>query len=129
VPARGEWQPVPGIGWQHGPIPPAPPRLVKAAQEAWRVWFGAWYASHWSPDNLPDLRTCIRLLDQVERGQFQRANELRMWEDNLGISLKGQQALRWAPPKADEKPVTSPTVTPTGRYDHLRALPSAEEAS
>jgi hypothetical protein len=42
------------------------------------------------------------LYDQVERGEFQRANELRLQMDTYGITPKGQQDRRWKPPKVDE---------------------------
>lgn len=123
VPIRGEWQPTPGIGWQHGSTIPRPPDgLLAASRTAWATWFGSWFGSHWTPDNLPDLRTCIRLYDQVERGEFQRAAELRMWEDNLGITPKGQQDRRWAPPKPEEEATSTVEPIGGGRYGHLQAV-------
>jgi hypothetical protein len=121
VPIRGEWQPTPGIGWQHGPVPTPPDGLLAATRTAWATWLGSWFASHWTPDNLPDLRTCIRLYDQVERGEFTRATELRMWEDNLGITPKGQQDRRWSPPKVEDV-VTPETPAADDPYRGLRAV-------
>lgn len=128
VPVRGEWTSTPGIGWQHGDLPPVPPRLVAASRVAWDVWMRAWFASHWTPDDLPGLRQVIRLYDQVERGEFQRANELRMQMDTYGITPKGQQDRHWAPPKADE-PTDKPAPVSSGIYAHLRSLPPVEGAS
>jgi hypothetical protein len=119
TPARGEWQPAPSSGWQHGDTPPAPSGLLKASKEAWDTWMRAWFAAHWTPDDLPGLRQIIRLYDQVERGEFQRSTELRLSMDTYGITPKGQQDRRWAPPKADEKP--KPTAS-TGHYSHLRVV-------
>jgi len=106
VPERGEWQPTEGVGWQHGDIPAAPEGLMPASDEAWRIWMGAWFAAHWTPDDLPGLRTLVRLYDQVERGEFQRANEVRLQMDTYGITPKGQQDRRWAPP-VEGKPAAS----------------------
>jgi hypothetical protein len=65
---------------------------------------GAWFAAHWTLDDLPGLRTLIRLYDQVERGEWPRATELRLSMDTYGITPKGQQDRRWARPVDDGKP-------------------------
>jgi hypothetical protein len=120
APERGEWSPAPGVGWQHGELPKPPTGLVKASREAWTVWFRSWFAAHWTPDDLPGLRQVIRLYDQVERGEFQRASELRLQMDTYGITPKGQQDRRWKPP-AEEK-TTPKATTDSARYGHLRAV-------
>lgn len=79
---------------------------MPASVEAWETWMGAWFAAHWTPEDLPGLRQVIRLYDQVERGEFQRANELRLQMDTYGITPKGQQDRRWEPP-SQEKPAAS----------------------
>ena len=119
VPIRGEWQPTSAIGWQHGPIPKPPDGLLAATKVAWTTWFQSWFAAHWTPDNLPDLRTCIRLYDQVERSEFVRVGELRMWEDNLGITPKGQQDRRW---KRPEGVVADTEAEMDDPYRHLRVV-------
>jgi hypothetical protein len=126
-PARGEWHALPGIGWQHGEIPRPPARLRKASREAWDVWLRAWYAAHWRPEDLPALRQVIRLYDQLERGDFRKASELRQLEDTWGISPKGQQERRWAPPwnqpgvPAEPEPEAPKKAAPS-RYGHLRSV-------
>lgn len=62
----------------------------------------AWFASHWTPDDLPGLEVLIVLYDQVRRGEYQRVNELRLQMDTYGITPKGQQDRRWAHPTSDE---------------------------
>lgn len=124
-PIRGEWQAAPGVGWQHGDIPPAPTGLLKASREAWAVWMRSWFAAHWTPDDLPGMRQVIRVYDQVERGDFTRANEMRLQMDTYGITPKGQQDRRWTPPVVDANAAKEPTPTPGGRYAHLRAVPDA----
>lgn len=119
APARGEFVTAVGVGWQHGDVPAPPARLLKASQEAWATWFGGWFAAFWTPDDLPALRQVIRLYDQVERGQFQRAAELRLQMDGYGITPKGQVDRRWKPPDA---PSTGDTPTQTSRYGHLRPV-------
>lgn len=92
---RGEWTAADGEGWQHGDIPEPPDGLLKPSLEAWETWFKAWWAAHWNPEDLPALRQVIRIYDQVERGEFQRAPELRLQMDTYGITPKGQQDRRW----------------------------------
>lgn len=122
APARGDWQPAPGVGWQHGDPPKVPAGVLKASRAAWDAWMRAWFAAHWTPDDLPGLRQVIRLYDQVERGEFQRASELRLQMDTYGITPKGQQDRRWKPP-ADSAP---DAVSASGeRYGHLRPVDQA----
>src|SRR3990167_7664509 len=101
-PIRGDYQTADATGWQHGEIPPAPEGLMPASVVAWDTWMRAWWAAHWTPDDLPALRQLIRLYDQVERGEFQRAGEVRLSMDNYGITPKGQQDRRWVRPKEEE---------------------------
>lgn len=121
-PVRGDWQPVAGIGWQHGPTPPPPTGLLKASRDAWATWMSAWFASHWGPENLPELYRTIRLYDRVERGEFTRSAELRMAMDGIGASLKGQQDRRWSPPKPEDKPAADAAQPGANPYEHLRAV-------
>lgn len=79
---------------------------MPASVEAWATWMAAWFAAHWTPDDLPGLRTLVRLYDQVERGEFQRANELRLQMDTYGITPKGQQDRRWSAPS--DEPQAAP---------------------
>jgi hypothetical protein len=74
---------------------------MAASIDAWNTWMRSWYAAHWTPDDLPALRQLARLYDQVERGEYQRAGELRLWSDTYGITPKGQQDRRWLPPTPD----------------------------
>lgn len=117
APIRGEMEAVPGVGWQHGAVPDVPDGLMAASVTAWSTWFGAWFAAHWGPEDVPGLRQLIRVYDQVERGEFQRAGELRLGMDTFGISPKGQQDRRWKKPEAE---VAAPAVSSSGRYQHLR---------
>lgn len=119
-PERGDWEPAAGEGWPHGPVPKPPPRLRKASREAWATWFGSWFAAHWGPEDLPGLRQVIRLYDQVERGEFQRAAELRLQMDTYGITPKGQQDRRWTPPVPDDDAPTAAQAS--GRYGHLKIV-------
>ena len=47
--------------------------------------------------------------------------ELRMAMDTYGITPKGQQDRRWAPPK-DEPQKEQEAPTPGSRFAHLRAV-------
>jgi hypothetical protein len=51
------------------------------------MWMGAWWAAFWTPEDVPALRTVVRLYDQVERGEYQRPSELRLQMDNDGASV------------------------------------------
>lgn len=119
APERGEVQHATAEGWQHGDVPAPPDGLMAASVEAWQTWFGSWFAAFWTPADMPGLRQLVRLYDQVERGEFQRAGELRLQMDTYGITPKGQQDRRWKPAKS--APVI--TTRPTGsHYGHLKAV-------
>lgn len=128
-PVRGEWRATPGIGWQHGKIPEPPDGLKAETVKAWSVWFSAWFASHWTPHDLPGLETTILLYDQVRREEYQRATELRLSMDNYGITPKGQQDRRWAAPKDEEATPSQPQRRRVvgERYAHLQVIGDVEE--
>jgi hypothetical protein len=109
-PERGDWVTVTATGWQHGDVPAPPAGLLNASQKAWATWMGAWFAAHWTPGDLPGLWVVIGLYDRIERGEFHRSAEWRMWADTYGITPKGQQDRRWAPPETE----TLAAVRPLG---------------
>lgn len=120
-PIRGEWRPTEATGWQHGDPPTAPDGLMPASVTAWQTWMSAWFAAHWTPDDIPALRQLIRLYDQVERGEFQRAGELRLQMDTYGITPKGQQDRRWVRPET-EVPSSQPQPVSASPYAHLKVV-------
>jgi hypothetical protein len=97
---------------------------MPASRAAWTAWFLGWAAAHWSPDDLPRLRQVVRLYDQVERGHFERAAELRLSMDSYGITPKGQQDRRWRPPAppSREQQEPAPVAPGASRYAHLRIV-------
>jgi hypothetical protein len=99
--ARGAPKVTKGVGWQYGARPKPPAGLMPASKTTWSTWFSSWYAANWTPSDLPQLRVAIRIFDQVERGEFTRTQELRLWCDTLGITPKGQQDRRWKPPEVE----------------------------
>ena len=101
-PERGDWQATPGVGWQHGAVPPPPTGLVKATNDAWRIWMESWFAAYWTPADLPGLRKVVLLYDATERGELGRSTELRQLMDNYGITPKGQQDRRWMRARKEE---------------------------
>ena len=126
VPERGEYSAVPVTGWRHGDIPPCPARST-AARATWASWMGSWFASHWSPEDLPNLRLVIRLWSKCDAGKAtgSERSELRQLMDSYGITLKGQQDRRWTPPKAEDAPehASGDDAQPDyGPYGHLRAV-------
>lgn len=106
-PSRGEWRELEQVGWQHGDVPELPDGLLGATRTAWETWMGSWVAAHWTPTDVPGLRQLIRIYDQVERGEFQRANELRLQMDTYGLTPKGQQDRRWRAPSSS-RPAAAP---------------------
>jgi hypothetical protein len=120
-PVRGEWQPSPGVGWQHGAVPKPPDGLLMASKVAWETWMRAWFAAHWTPDDLPGLRKVVQLYDATERGELHRSAELRMSMDNYGITPKGQQDRRWQRPKPEDVPVVDAAPV-SGKYARLKAV-------
>jgi hypothetical protein len=124
TPIRGEWKPAPGSGWQHGEIPKPPAGLRQASREAWQTWFTAWFAAHWTPEDLPILRQIVALYDEIERKQASAAQltQFRQLLDSYGITPKGQQDRRWTRPKAEASKVET-EQEPAGKlYGHLRAV-------
>ena len=138
---RGEWVATPGIGWQHGPVPDAPDGLHAETVDVWTTWMRAWFASNWTPDDLPGLAVVVRIYEAVRsfyedpyvekkvRGKDETVfvlkpnptGELRQLMDNYGITPKGQQDRRWSRPK--DAPVVEPEATPDASpYGHLRAV-------
>ena len=97
-PRTFEWQAAPGEGWQYGEVPEAPDGLRSDSLEAWSLWFSSWWAAHWSPADLPQLRLAVQTYDRVLRGD-EKVTALGIL-DKLGITPKGRQDLRWAPQKA-----------------------------
>jgi hypothetical protein len=110
------------VGWQHGPVPKAPTNLLKVSRDVWAVWMGSWFAAHWEPEDLPGLYLVVRLYDQVQRGQLQRAAELRIQMDAYGMTPKGQQDRRWKRQEPEEAPAAR---AQGARYGHLRPVPPA----
>jgi hypothetical protein len=126
APARGEVTTAAGSGWQHRTYPKPPAGLLSASRIAWSTWFAAWFAAHWTKADLPGLRIVIMLHDQVERGEYQRAGELRLWLDTYGVTPKGQQDRRWLKP---EPKGTNTAADRYAAYGHLRSVDMSDDGS
>lgn len=124
APARGDWQPAPGLRWRYGPVPKPPQGLSVATRAAWRRWFTSWPAAFWTPDDLPQLEIMALLHDAVARGVLVRAGELRLWLNSYGLTISGQVDRRWLAP-SDAPAITEREPSP---YRHLRALRQGESA-
>jgi hypothetical protein len=118
---RGDWHSAPESSWSQCSIPAPPPDLLRASVDAWRTWFGAWFAAQWIDADVPALRVLITLYDRVQRGEYARASELRLWMDGFGITHKGQQDRRWVRLKVDEQP-EAPEGPISDPYATLRAV-------
>lgn len=124
-PQRGDWVAAPTDGWQHGRVPQPPSGLKAESKETWDTWFSAWFAAHWSPEDLPGLRMVIRLYNRSLAADCTAAerSELRQLMDSYGISKKGQQDRRWVKPKPDDAAKPEPRQgAKQSRYAHLRAV-------
>ena len=121
TPVRGDYVAADG-GWQHGDVPPPPDGLMPPSVVAWETWFAAWFAAHWTPDDIPALRQVVRLYDQVERGEYQRSTELRLAMDTYGITPKGQQDRRWTRPKPEEAKPSQSQRPSADHYAHLKVV-------
>jgi hypothetical protein len=139
-PARGDWKPSPGSGWQHGPIP-EPPEVGATARDVWNVWFTSWWAANWEPSDLPLIRVAIQLYHKVQvafedpfvevegKGGHMLyiprpnpVNELQRHMDAIGATFKGRQDRRWTPPKAETVEPEQEAPQPGSRFAHLRAV-------
>ena len=116
-PGRGEWAPSPDGAWQHD-LPSAPSGVLPASERIWEGWFKAWWAAHWTPDDVPMLRFVLRLHDRVLRGDLKRLPELRQWLDTYGITPKGQQDRRWQRPEPPRPPSRLDRFRDTHRHAH-----------
>lgn len=125
-PARGDWKPLPDAGWQ-GETPPAPEGLLEVSRSTWQTWFKAWWAAHWTTDDLPGLRLVIRLYDRVARGDVRRLGELRQLMDSYGITPKGQQDRRWLRPEPTRQALAG-TLADKERLHRLASAPGVPRA-
>lgn len=126
APVRGEVTSTAAVGWQHGPVPVPPAKLLKVSRDVWALWFGSWFAAHWTPEDLAGLYLVIRLYDAVQRGQLQRSAELRLQMDAYGMTPKGQQDRRWKRPEPGEGPARAAAAR-SSRYGHLRSVPPSDK--
>lgn len=101
----------PGEGWRHGDptdkrrrYPKPPVGLLPASELAWDFWFTSWWASCWDLHDLPGIAMTIALYDALLRGTG-KAADYTAHADRYGITPKGRQDLRWAPPKVEESSV------------------------
>lgn len=105
--ATHQWMHADGTGWK-GRKPQVPSGMTDAGNDAWKAWFGSWWAGFWCAEDLPALRSLVRLFDGASQGHVDWSKVTPLL-DRYGITPKGRQDLRWAPPEpeADEKPAAS----------------------
>ena len=99
-----KWQLSDTTGWQHGPMPRCPRNLSIHGQKAWRTWLNSWWASFYTPDDLPGLEMLVTVYDRVMQETLD-VTKLVPLLDRYGITPKGRQDLRWAqvPKKPEEQ--------------------------
>lgn len=100
---RHQWVHADEGGWQHGKRPSPPLGLSPAGKKAWRTWLSAWWASFYSPDDLPGLELLVRHYDACLLGHLDVAKVVPLM-DRYGVTPKGRQDLRWAPPAGEPEP-------------------------
>jgi hypothetical protein len=91
---------------------------MPASRIAWKTWFTAWFAAHWTRADLPGLRIVVLLHDAIERGEHQRSAEFRLWCDTYGITPKGAADRRWERP-TEVAPLIQPRPSKPTDYQHL----------
>lgn len=103
-----EYQSAPGVGWQHGPTPAPPDTLTEIGAVAWRSWFASWFASFWTPADLPVIELTAELYERVRLG-VTTPDKLTPYLDRCGITVKGRQDNRWSAPEVEQPtPVVEP---------------------
>ncbi len=94
---RHAWNHAADGGWQHGKRPVSPSGLTAAGKRAWAAWFDSWHAAFWGPEDLPILELAVRTFDGVLGGHIDISKFIPI-ADRCGLTPKGRQDLRWAPP-------------------------------
>lgn len=124
--ASRQWVHAEGRGWRHGDpdaksrskarregIPScgvAAREVTEADVETWNAWMTSWWAWFYELEDLPQLRWVFSLYRKAELDTVSKVVPLL---DRYGITPKGRQDLRWAPPKGeaeDEKPAVTDEV-------------------
>lgn len=127
VPQRGEWVDLPLENTRRTPPMPKP-----EPEDGWSVGaIHGWECIHrdavslcWEPADELLVRALIYLIDDLDRGKFAVAAEVRLRMDGLGLTQKGKRDMRWRV-KRDE--LDAKREEPEGekkpsRYDHLRTV-------
>lgn len=127
-PVTHPWQHTDRPGWQHGDpadrrrkYPAAPEGLMPDAVAAWDAWFRSWWAGNWHAEDLPQLVLVIRTFDEVLRGHLD-VGKLTPLLDRYGVTPKGRQDLRWAPPKNDAPTSTGRSSSTSGGDRRLKVV-------
>lgn len=116
-------------GWAHGDpndkrrkFPKCPESIRMAeAVKAWDAWFQSWWAAFWLPEDLPALELVITLYEGVMLGKLD-PSKLTPLLDRYGITPKGRQDLRWAPPATDPAPTKADVPDEVGAKRKARKL-------
>lgn len=106
APARGEWVtlPVEPYSGDRPDLPRVKGGLLKATKETWDTWWRSPMAHMWTTSDWPILTQLIVMTDRITRalarGEFfqgyaSMVTEARHLRDQLGITEKGRQDLRW----------------------------------
>jgi hypothetical protein len=105
------WNEATAVGWQHGKMPTAPPGLSPEARKVWRTWFSSWWASFWTPEDLPGLRLAITGYCRYMTYGNSKPSDVLPMLDRYGITPKGRQDLRWLPPADHADEPAEPVLT------------------
>lgn len=86
---------------------------------------GSWFAAYWTPEDLPNLRLCIKLWALGDAGKAkgtERTAYIRL-ADDLGITRKGQQDRRWKRPEPErDESEGEPSADPRSVFAGLRLV-------
>jgi hypothetical protein len=125
-PARGEWVELEAL---KGPVLPLLPKRGKGegswsprTRAVWAAWRADPATSQYGPAEVAAAVELAWIFEAAVRGE-ERASEVRLRMDGLGLSAKGKRDLRWRSP-TEQKPSAAPV-----RLAEVRRLRAVDPAA
>lgn len=128
LPTGGDWITLPAEPY-NGPVPALPSTIVDgkrpltATVTEWDRWWRSPMAHMWDESDHGALLTLIRLIELFNRtGDLKLAQEIRLQQDQFGLTPKSRRTLRWRLPTDDLDELTDADGTRTMRFANLRVV-------
>jgi len=121
VPARGEWVDLVPLEAPVLPVLPKRARNAKWSERtlmAWDAWRMDPVTGQYGPADVQAALELAHVMEEYVRGR-EKAAEVRLRMDGLGLSPKGKRDLRWRVPGEQ---VAGRPVSPPGEVRRLRAV-------